>query len=351
MAAAYYGHGHVVEILLEYGADPDAQCRKGCTALFYACAGGHHHVVNILLQNGANPLLPSIDGMIPREIALAANHVDIAHSIHANTLLRHRMPSEMILRVLSFLDLASLGRAAAVCHSWRILANDSLLWRRKCQQKQWVSPELDLVFQSFGLNIWKVTYGQNCYLHGNWRSGRCELTKLPIQPNTVSLCQWGNLVATASRSGLVRVIDLESKQPNSAFQAHGVVFSLVMNDAHVFSGNADGSLARWSFLEHEEKRIPGAHTDSISCLHHDDLGLVSCGFDGYVRTWDPLLKEDTPRLIIQAHKADVHSLKVLNHQIFITGSFDRTCRVWNRQTGEQLGEFTGHTVRFPFYYQ
>lgn len=43
------------------------------------------------------------------------------------------LPKELALNVLSFLEPRDLLKAAQTCHSWRVLAEDNLLWKEKCR--------------------------------------------------------------------------------------------------------------------------------------------------------------------------------------------------------------------------
>lgn len=43
------------------------------------------------------------------------------------------LPKEVAFSVLSFLEPRDLLRAAQTCRSWRVLADDNVLWKRKCQ--------------------------------------------------------------------------------------------------------------------------------------------------------------------------------------------------------------------------
>ena len=52
--AAEYGHIDCLDLLLEQGADVDAQTEYGDTALMLACGEGHIDAVDRLLQYGAN---------------------------------------------------------------------------------------------------------------------------------------------------------------------------------------------------------------------------------------------------------------------------------------------------------
>ena len=46
--AAREGHSEMVSLLLEFGANVDAECDRGMTALCHAAAGGHLEIVRML---------------------------------------------------------------------------------------------------------------------------------------------------------------------------------------------------------------------------------------------------------------------------------------------------------------
>jgi ankyrin repeat protein len=48
------GHLHVVELLLEQGADANAKKIDGFSSLFIASQKGHIHIVKFLLEQGAD---------------------------------------------------------------------------------------------------------------------------------------------------------------------------------------------------------------------------------------------------------------------------------------------------------
>ena len=52
MNAAFFGHAHFVDALLESGADVNFQDKFGCTALTVAATRGNVEVVNALLGHG-----------------------------------------------------------------------------------------------------------------------------------------------------------------------------------------------------------------------------------------------------------------------------------------------------------
>ena len=52
--AARYGHRHVSEVLLNNGAEVDAEARRQVTPLFYAVSHGHKNVAELFIEKGAN---------------------------------------------------------------------------------------------------------------------------------------------------------------------------------------------------------------------------------------------------------------------------------------------------------
>ena len=55
LEAAWTGHKHVVQLLLDRGAEPNMVDQNGITPLSYALQIGHMDVVNILTENGGPP--------------------------------------------------------------------------------------------------------------------------------------------------------------------------------------------------------------------------------------------------------------------------------------------------------
>jgi hypothetical protein len=76
--AATAGHEKVVEILLNHGADIEAQSeRTKDTPLSLACSGGRIEVVNLLLSRSANKEHRNVSDYTPLSLAASGGYVNI----------------------------------------------------------------------------------------------------------------------------------------------------------------------------------------------------------------------------------------------------------------------------------
>lgn len=69
--------------LLTAGADANAQQAGGWTALHSAAKHGNHALVDLLLQFDADPSVKSDDGKTARDLAVESNHSDLAERLTA----------------------------------------------------------------------------------------------------------------------------------------------------------------------------------------------------------------------------------------------------------------------------
>src|SRR5437773_2717942 len=73
---------HVMQVLVEAGADINAEDLLGQTALFYAAHEGNMDAAKYLLSKGIHGYSPDRDGNVASTIALNADHKDIAEVIN-----------------------------------------------------------------------------------------------------------------------------------------------------------------------------------------------------------------------------------------------------------------------------
>lgn len=77
MNAALEGHSEVIEVLVENGAELNAQNKDGWTALMLAALKGHSEVVHVLLEKGADIRLKNTAGWTALKAASGSQHPEI----------------------------------------------------------------------------------------------------------------------------------------------------------------------------------------------------------------------------------------------------------------------------------
>lgn len=81
MYASWIGNAEAVKVLIDKGADINAQDSGGATALHLAAWKGHTDLALYLIQNGASGSTMSSEGMTPLDIAMMRENRQIAEAI------------------------------------------------------------------------------------------------------------------------------------------------------------------------------------------------------------------------------------------------------------------------------
>ncbi|CCM03916.1 uncharacterized protein FIBRA_06067 [Fibroporia radiculosa] len=277
------------------------------------------------------------------------------------------LPREVSLRVLGYLDATSLCRAAQVSRQWKSLADDDILWRGICEQH----------------------IGQKCLKCG-WGLPILEkrrITRMPsasaspcpspsINDPAISLKrrdfppEWSHAEPPLKRR---RRSEEDSAAPPE--QLLGSPPSSMTSRAYEKSRSASPpypsaerhtsppshALTRpWKDVYCERLRIERnwrrgqctvrtlkGHTDGVMCLQFDETllhpsfpVLITGSYDRTARVWN--LETGTEVHCLTGHTRAVRALQ-FDEAKLITGSMDHTMRVWNWRTGQCLRTLEGHT--------
>ena len=78
-SAAFYGYLEMVQVLLDYGVDFDAENSYRCTPLDFASHGRHNEprVVQLLIEHGADPNARDVKGSTPLHTASGGRMIEI----------------------------------------------------------------------------------------------------------------------------------------------------------------------------------------------------------------------------------------------------------------------------------
>lgn len=282
------------------------------------------------------------------------------------------LPREICLKILGYLDGTSLCRAAQVSKRWKALGDDNVLWKGICEQH----------------------IGQRCHECGvhlpvlkHAHRLRSTSPPVPLEPQptpSVSDSSPSRQPASLSSSpipSLKRGADPcpnASSQPLKRYRSDAVPScpsvrttspspstqsdyetqsssSLLSRDSpppprtrpwKVVYGERMAVEHNWRRGRCKTRTLTG-HTDGVMCLQFNESlshpsfpVLISGSYDRTVRVWNMETGEQLHCL--KGHRLAVRALQFDEVQL-ITGSMDCTLKVWNWRSGRCVRTLTGHT--------
>ncbi|KAH7915977.1 WD40 repeat-like protein [Hygrophoropsis aurantiaca] len=269
------------------------------------------------------------------------------------------LPREVSLKVLAHLDATSLCRAAQVSRQWRSLADDDILWRGICEQH----------------------IGQKCLKCG-WGLPILERKRTAMQLGAPSPSSLSPLPSSKRQlensTSSARPMKRQRSEPDSftpSIQASSSSTSLAPpksdprpstpSDLLLTSSASDSKLCDpvtrpWKDVYSERLTVERnwrrgrctvrtlkGHTDGVMCLqfsesltHPSFPILITGSYDRTIRVWN--LETGLEVRCLRGHTRAVRALQFDECKL-ITGSMDHTIRVWNWRSGECIRTLEGHT--------
>ncbi|KAH9459962.1 hypothetical protein MJO29_003917 [Puccinia striiformis f. sp. tritici] len=270
-----------------------------------------------------------------------------------------RLPKELSLRILSYFDAFSLGRAAQVSKLWKKLADDDLLWREMCQQHiertcqkcGWGLPSMQKRKRSPSLpssSLPPQSIQSEKRSKSSDPSAKPVLSTPPPPPSSPP-----PPVASSSTSILPDVLTASS---SSSHQQQ----LLVPTRPSSPTSNED-STKPWKSVYTERlalernwrkgiyvESILTGHTDSITCLQFEENFespsfpiLMTGSWDRTIRIWN-VTKAETIQ-ILNGHTRGIKCLQFDTNKL-ISGGMDNVLKLWNWRTGECIRTINGHNA-------
>ncbi len=288
------------------------------------------------------------------------------------------LPREVLLKILGYLDATTLCRAAQVSRQWRNLADDDILWRGICEQH----------------------IGQKCLKCG-WGLPILEKRRAPRlptaspSPSPVSIPQPSSQgSSSASHVHLKRKLEADETEdfttakkfrvdvyehhsrlttpPSSRTQSLPIPIAepvasnpMPLNNPLLAPPPSEAPPAHlptrpWKDVYCERLTIERnwrrgrctvrtlkGHTDGVMCLQFSETlshpsfpVLITGSYDRTARVWN--LETGTEVQCLSGHTRAIRALQ-FDEAKLITGSMDHTMRVWNWRTGQCLKVLEGHT--------
>ncbi|KKA17661.1 E3 ubiquitin ligase complex SCF subunit sconB [Rasamsonia emersonii CBS 393.64] len=244
------------------------------------------------------------------------------------------LPPEISFKILSYLDTASLCRAAQVSRRWRSLADDDVVWHRMCEQHihrkckkcGWGLPLLERK----RLRAAKPEIEQRAL---NWQPSQDSTGSADSQSDGSSDSKRKSESEGDSRLAKRPCLSLSEcrteKDGNNKTKVRP--WKDVYRDRFMVGTN-------WKYGRCSIKVFKG-HTNGVMCLQFEDNILATGSYDATIKIWDTDTGEELRTL--RGHESGIRCLQFDDTKL-ISGSIDRSLKVWNWRTGECLSTYTGH---------
>jgi len=227
-----------------------------------------------------------------------------------------QLPKEMHLFFFHYLDYVDLYNTSLVCKDWSHLAKDEGLWQSYFV-RAWRDGNSDSkgkwkVTREMPRESWKSQFERRLKVQRNWVEGK---------PNVSTLSQ---------HTGTVTCLKFDANN-------------------RLISGSDDGSLVLWELSSPPERTVPlfqqhhnntklthrvnsfVGHGGPVWCLDLQGDVLVSGSYDKTIKVWS--VKQGTIRCTLRGHTNWVSSLQVHDDTI-VSGSWDACLKLWRLKETE-----------------
>jgi F-box and WD-40 domain protein MET30 len=265
------------------------------------------------------------------------------------------LPREVSLKILGYVDATSLCRAAQVSKHWKSLADDDILWRgiceqhigQKCHKCGWGLPRLDKK------RIFRVQSTSPCPSPALQSS---VSKREPGQGSTLSERPQKRQRLDPSGVSSPHRSDWQPNSTSTEFESHSDELLVPIP-----SNPSSRSVTRpWKSVYSERLTIERnwrrgrctvqtlkGHSDGVMCLQFSETLshpsfpiLITGSYDRTIRVWN--LETGVELRCLRGHTRAIRALQFDDVKL-ITGSMDHTIRIWDWRNGRCVRTLTGHT--------
>ncbi|KAJ2249516.1 U3 small nucleolar RNA-associated protein, partial [Coemansia sp. RSA 454] len=238
---------------------------------------------------------------------------------------------------------------------------------------------VDVMYLPQSGNLCAVTNDQNLLFYSVEAQLKRVRQIVGYNEEIIDLAYIGNEhkhLAVATNTEQLRIYNTDNLNCELAYGHKDIILTLDVHSsgAIVATGSKDNTVCIWAInmkapVNHRVTCVAVAvgHTKAVGAVAmaqgSDALFMVTGSEDRTVKVWDleplraifedpshaaTLVGDAEPirlhtRYTFQAHEKDINSVRIApGNKIFVTGSQDRTAKVWDVETGQPLGTLQGH---------
>ena len=151
-----------------------------------------------------------------------------------------------------------------------------------------------------------------------------------------------NYFASASNDTTIKIWDYYNKKCIKTLEGHDdCILSIILlkENNYLCSGAADLTIRIWDWERNKCLYILKGHEKWVKCVLELDNGIIISGSDDKtIKIW----KDYNNIKTIEEHNNSIRSLCQINKDYFASGSFDCSIKIWNINTWECVQTLVGH---------
>ncbi|XP_065175763.1 F-box and WD repeat domain-containing 11-B-like [Sycon ciliatum] len=274
---------------------------------------------------------------------------------------------DLAVKILMYLDPASVCKAELVCRNWYNVIQSGRIWKRLIEHrvrtdKAWENVAKKRKWRAFLYHsntqddqlegeyfrgLYPVIIRDTLSLEQNWRDGPPELHRIRCQSENnkgVYCLQYDDdKIVSGLRDHTIKVWDRKSLDCKHIFTGHtGSVLCLQYDENIIITGSSDTTIHVWCITTGEILNVVKHHTEAVLHLRFQGDMLVTCSKDRNIAVW----RIHSPnrfelREILTGHRAAVNVVD-FDDKFIVSASGDRSLRVWRTSDLQHVRTLHGH---------
>ncbi len=235
-----------------------------------------------------------------------------------------KVPTEVLFEIFRKLSVSDAAAACLVCREWDMLINDNSLWKFFAKRDVMCSfkrPETEPAKESYRINL-------------NLIRGVYSTTVIQTGNNSEFCCIHARKLFTGSMAGSIQIWDLDKGKCLKTFLSTMISSVVPIDSDKLISGSISGKIQILDLHAFTSITLKKRHRAMISALLLANNGqqLLSGSHDKTIRVWD--LNKGTCERVLKGHQDQIQSLCFTPEGELLSSSMDGAIRVWNLETGD-----------------
>ncbi|KAI7905198.1 WD40-repeat-containing domain protein [Cokeromyces recurvatus] len=294
-----------------------------------------------------------------------------------------KLPYEIAIKILSFLDVTALNNLNRVSKYWKLLSEDHMLWKSLFYSSGWtvnsssmnrylccktlpsttnrmIGSSDQLLYndeqsslrlqhqQSHRETVSQTIVERPLYLlHKRYHHDEAPIYHYDEQKD-IRFINWKRLYRNRfiidqrwkeGKSKLRQFPNSDNGLQQQVLNHNSGIYCLQFNTKILVTGSRDKNIKIWNIKTGQLLHKLKGHEGSVLCLQFNEYYLISGSSDSTLIVWDIHTGQRIKTLI--GHRESVLNVKFHKNRI-VSCSKDRTIRAWDLEKGESIGLFRGH---------